>query len=162
MPRLTQPEIASYELDWGNNTAQKLSGKTFVNPSGQTVDCNIVSVTCTVGLSALNKFIVTAVKDDGRNYGFYNDVLVDCEGSSPTGVKIVEYSDIAAGSTKTFQIRANYHFTAGEGVYRIGLYVQNNDGTWNFEYFFFTYGGTTQFETSDGKDFQVPVHTAIS
>lgn len=159
MPRLTQPELDSYEINWGTNTAQKLSGKTYTNPSGQEIDCSQVSVTCSAAM-ALKRFIITSVKD-GRDFGFHNDVLVDCDGSSPTGVKVAQFSDIPAASTRTFTLKAPAHFNAGDGLYRIGLYVQNSEGTWNYEYLFFEVNNL-QFMTSDGKDFQVPVHTTIS
>lgn len=173
---MAQPTI-TYSLDWGNNTAQKLSGKTFTKPDGTVVDCNTVSVTFSSSVS-FSKFYATAVKE-GNNYGFYHDatgaaaydILYDIglgwpiSGSgdpctvTPTGVKIYELTSRSGGVNFNFTINANNHFTSGEGLYRIGLYVQNSsDGTWNYEYFFIT-SQDENFELSTRDLLQVPVIT---
>lgn len=157
---MAQP-ILTWTLNWGNNTAQKLSGKTYVNPSGTTVDCTQVGVTFQSSVN-FNKFYATAVKD-GNDYGFVNDVLIDIEGSNPTGIKIHELTSRAAATDFTFTITTS-HLTQGEGQYRIGLYTQGTDGFWNYEYFFVTTEADTthkQIILSDSAVLQVPVKTSV-
>ena len=124
------------------------------------------------------KFYATAVKD-GNNYGFHGvtngsaayDVLYDVgigwrnDGGSgtytttPTGVKIYELTSRNGNTNFNFTINVNNHLTGGEGLYRIGLYVQQTDGTWNYEYFFVPFG-SDDFVTSDGNQLQVPIITS--
>ena len=173
---MAQPTI-TYSLNWGNNTAQKLSGKTFVNPSGVTVDCASVTVTFSSSVN-FQKFYATAVKE-GKNYGFHQvivdplvyDVLYDIGigwptgGSSgtdaytetPTGVKVYELTNRNGSTNFSFTINVNSHLTAGEGLYRIGLYVQQADGTWNYEYFFVPVGSDYFDVGTSGTHLQVPV-----
>ena len=147
--------ILTYNLNWGNNTAQKLSGKSYVNPSGQTVNCSSVSITFSSSLF-IEKFYATAVKE-GNDYGFINDELVDIRETNPTGIKLHELTKRNANTD--FQFNINYSsFTVGDGVYRIGLYVQDSNGTWNYEYFFLT-NDNKFIELSNGDIFQVPVKT---
>ena len=157
---MSQPTI-TYSVNWGNNAAHKLSGKTYVNPSGTTIDCSQVSVTFSSS-THFKKFYATAVKD-GNDYGFINDVLVDIRETNPTGVKIHELTERNANVDFSFTINTNTHLTAGEGSYRIGLYVQQDDGTWNYEYFFVTTesgGAHKNVQLSDSKILQVPVITS--
>lgn len=59
---MSEPTI-TYNLTWGaNNFSQKLSGKTFIDPSGKTVDCNSLTVTFSSS-DYIKKFYATAVKD---------------------------------------------------------------------------------------------------
>ena len=158
---MSQPTI-TYSLTWNQyNSAQKLSGKTYVNPNnGKTVDCTYVDLTYSSS-AAFKKFYLTAVKA-GKNYGFVNDVLIDINGASPTGVKLHERSSGEASTNYSYRILAS-QFSDGDGSYRIGLYVQQNDGTWNYEYFFITTesnGSHLDFYTKDGAQFQVPVKTS--
>ena len=155
---MTQP-ILTWSLNWGNNTAQKLSGKTYTNPSGTTVDCSQVSVTFQSSVD-FKKFYATAVKN-GSDYGFENDVLVDIRELNPTGVKLHELTSRSGNTNFTFTIKSS-SFTQGEGQYRIGLYVQQNDGTWNYEYFFLTTEDNSEHKNvqlSDSSILQVPVIT---
>lgn len=150
---MAQPSI-TYTLTWGaNNIYQKLSGQTYTNPSGQQVDCNTLGVSITA--PSFSKFYATAVKD-GEDYGFINDVLVDIEGDNPTGIKIYELTSRTAG-TYSFTINANTHLADGEGLYRIGLYIRDNNGTWNYEYFFVPVGSSYFDLQSSGNHLQVPV-----
>ena len=172
---MAQPTI-TYSLNWGNNTAQKLSGKTFTEPDGTVVDCNTVSVTFSSSVN-FSKFYATAVKTE-NTYGFYQqtinsvkyDILSDIGIGWPTenasgdaytttatGAKVYELRERSGGTDFTFTINANNHFTSGEGIYRIGLYVQNSsDGVWNYEYFFVT-SQNQQVELSNSDLLQVPV-----
>lgn len=160
---MSQP-VVTYSINWGNNPGLRLSGKTYTKPDGTTVDCSKTTITFSSS-THIKKFYATAVKD-GRDYGFIDDVLVDIEGAHPTGVKIHELTSRNANVNFNFDIEVNKHLTAGAGTYRIGLYVQQDDGTWNYEYFFMTtesdgthknlqVGGTEQ----DPVLFQVPVIT---
>lgn len=154
---MAQP-VVTWSLNWGNNTAQKLSGKTYrLTPSGSVIDCNTLGVTITT--PQFKKLYVTAVKD-GNDYGFINDVLVDIEGSNPTGVKLYE-SSVGAIDSYTFTITASTQLTAGDGIYRIGLYLQDLNNVWNYEYFFITTesDGTHDYIELAGNDdlLMVPV-----
>lgn len=153
---MAQPTL-SWSLNWGNNKAEKLSGKTFVNPSGQSVNCAEVEVSFQSSVD-FKKFYATAVKD-GLDYGFIDDVLVDIEGAHPTGILIHELTNRAGHTNFTFKIKVNSHLLSGEGLYRIGLYVQQTDGTWNYEYFFVPVGDDYFDLKVQGDHLQVPVIT---
>ena len=153
---MAQP-VLTYNVNWGsNNIYQKLSGKSYVDPSGKTVDCSTVSVTFSSSVH-FQKFYATAVKD-GKNYGFVNDILVDIQGSSPTGVKLHELTQRNANTNFTFTINIA-SLTDGDGQYRIGLYVQDDDGMWNYEYFLIS-SDSKQLVSSDNYNLQVPVVTS--
>ena len=146
---MAQP-VLIYNLTWGTgNVFQKLSGKTYVNPSGQTVDCSSVSVTFSSSRH-FKKFYATAVKS-GNNYGFENDVLVDLT----TGTLLYELTERDANVNFTFTINTS-SLTDGSGEYRIGLYVQDDDGIWNYEYFLLE-ANNLQLESSNNLLLQVPV-----
>lgn len=152
-------QYLTYYVIWGDyNSAHKISGKTFVDPEGHTVDCQSVGVRFSSSVNFV-KFYATAVKS-GKDYGFINDVLVDIEGSTPTGVKLYELTNRNANTEFTFTINAS-QLLEGDGVYRIGLYVQDTTGFWNYEYFFIPVGND-YFEDSDGLLLTVPVQTSIS
>ena len=152
---MAQP-ILTYALTWGaGNVYQKLSGKTYVNAAGNTVDCS--SLTVTFSSSAhFKKFYATAVKA-GNDYGFENDVLVDIRQSNPTGILLYELTNRNANVNFNFIIDTS-KFIAGDGEYRIGLYVQADDGVWNYEYFLLDINGK-QLTTTNGENLQVPVVT---
>ena len=153
-PPPIQP-ILTYNLTWGTgNVFQKLSGKTYVNPSGQTVDCSSVSVTFSSSRH-FKKFYATAVKE-GNDYGFENDVLVDLT----TGTLLYELTERDANVNFTFTINTS-SLTGGDGEYRIGLYVQDDDGIWNYEYFLLE-ANNLQLESSSGEILQVAVNANVS
>jgi len=79
------------------------------------------------------KFYATAVKS-GNDYGFINDVLVDIRETNSTGILLYELTERDANTNFSFTINTS-SLTSGDGEYRIGLYVQNDDGVWNYEYF---------------------------
>lgn len=46
------------------------------------------------------------------------------------GVLVASFSSTPAGTTRTFEIYDDY-LTAGDGEYRISLFAQGADGSWN-------------------------------
>ena len=152
---MAQP-ILTYSLTWGSgNIYQKLSGNNYVDNNGYTINCSTLTVTFSSSVY-FKKFYATAVKD-GSNYGFENDILVDIREINPTGILLYELTERAANTNFSFTINAS-SFTAGAGDYRIGLYVQDNNGVWNYEYFLVTSSGQL-IETSNGYLLQTPVVT---
>lgn len=152
---MAQP-VLTYTVTWGTrNVYQKLSGKSYVDASGNTVDCSSVTVTFSSSLH-FKKFYATAVKS-GKQYGFENDILVDIRQTNPTGILLYELTNRNANVNFNFTINVN-QFIDGDGQYRIGLYVQDDNGIWNYEYFLVDASGT-QLVTSDGYNLQVPVVT---
>ena len=152
---MAQP-VLTYSVTWGTgNVYQKLSGQSYLDASGNTVDCSSITVTFSSSMH-FKKFYATAVKS-GNAYGFDNDILVDIRQTNPTGILLYELTERAANVDFNFTINSSA-FTAGDGEYRIGLYVQNDDGIWNYEYFLLTSSGNI-LETSDGDLLQVPVIT---
>lgn len=151
-----QPNL-TYNLTWGTgNTFQKLSGKTYVSPSGQRVDCSTLTVTFSSS-QHFKKFYATAVKS-GNDYGFINDILVDIRETNPTGILLYELTERDANVNFSFTINTS-SLTSGDGEYRIGLYVQNDDGFWNYEYFLLE-ANNLQLEESNNLLLQVPVKTS--
>lgn len=145
MKNMTQP-IITYSLNWGNNSAQKLSNNIYEDPQGNNIDCTKVIVTFSSSLY-IKKFYATAVKE-GNDYGFINDILVDIQETNPTGIKLYDLNERNANTNFNFTINASQ--LSGGGNYRIGLYTQTTDGTWNYEYFFITNDDkNVQFNNND-------------
>lgn len=152
---MAQP-ILTYALTWGaGNVYQKLSGKTYVNAAGNTVDCSSLTVTFSSSVH-FKKFYATAVKD-GSNYGFDNGILVDIRETNPTGILLYELTERNANVDFSFVINSN-QLLDGPGAYRIGLYTQNDAGAWNYEYFLLD-SNNQYLEDSNGDILQVPVIT---
>ena len=152
---MAQP-ILNYNLTWGTgNVYQKLSGKTYTTPSGQTVNCSNVTVTFSSS-QHFKKFYATAVKS-GNDYGFDNDILVDIRETNPTGVLLYELTERDANIDFNFIINVS-SLTSGNGEYKIGLYIQNDEGIWNYEYFLLESEGD-QLEDNIENILQVPVIT---
>lgn len=150
---MAQPVI-TYNLTWGTgNVYQKLSGKTYIAPNGQTVDCSTLTVTFSSS-KHFKKFYATAVKD-GNDYGFIEDVLVDIREINPTGVLLYELTSRDANVNFSFTINTS-QLIDGDGIYRIGLYVQDDDNIWNYEYFLVD-NVNSPLESSDNYLLQVPV-----
>ena len=148
--------VLTYNLTWGaGNTFQKLSGKTYISPSGQRVDCSTLTVTFSSS-QHFKKFYATAVKS-GNDYGFINDILVDIRETNPTGILLYELTERDANVNFSFTINTS-SLTFGNGEYRIGLYVQNDDGFWNYEYFLLE-ANNLQLEESNNLLLQIPVKT---
>lgn len=152
---MAQP-VLTYSLTWGTgNVYQKLSGKNYTAPGGSTVNCSSLTVTFSSSVH-FKKFYATAVKD-GSDYGFENDILVDIRQTNPTGILLYELTERNANVNFNFTINTN-QFTDGSGQYRIGLYVQDDNGIWNYEYFLVDINGK-QLTASNGDILQVPVIT---
>ena len=157
IPVLQKQPILTYSINWGTgNTFQKLSGKTYISPSGQRVDCSTLTVTFSSS-QHFKKFYATAVKS-GNDYGFIDDILVDIRETNPTGILLYELTERDANVNFSFTINTS-SLTSGDGEYRIGLYVQNNDGFWNYEYFLLE-ANNLQLEESNNLLLQVPVQTS--
>lgn len=156
---MAQP-LLTYRLDWTpyNNPSEKLStAAPFFRPDGVKVTPNKVDLYFSSSVD-FKKLFVTIVKEDGRNYGFIDDVLVDIEGDNPTGILIADYYLNKANVEFSETIDADNHFKFGDGLYRIGLYVQDYDGYWNYEYFFIP-TDSDYFELIDESLLQVTVKT---
>ena len=152
---MAQP-IITYNLTWGTgNVYQKLSGKTYTAPNGQTVDCSTLTVTFSSS-KHFKKFYATAVKE-GQQYGFIDDVLVDIRNQHPTGIMLYELTERNANINFSFTINTNF-FKQGDGQYRIGLYIQDDDGIWNYEYFLIT-SESDYLASNETYLFQVPAGT---
>lgn len=150
---MAQPVI-TYNLTWGaGNIYQKLSGKTYTAPNGQTVDCSTLTVTFSSS-KHFKKFYATAVKD-GKDYGFIEDVLVDIREINPTGVLLYELTSRDANVSFNFTINTS-QLIDGDGAYRIGLYVQDDDNIWNYEYFLID-SANNPLQSSDNYLLQTPV-----
>lgn len=67
------------------------------------------------------------------------------------GVLVASFSTTPAGASRTFEIYDDY-LVAGDGTYRISLFAQGVDGSWNDNGWFIpsSSGGLV---TSDGKQF---------
>lgn len=153
---MAQP-ILQCSLDWTpyNNAAHKLSmAAPFYIPNTQVlvdprkVDLHFVSN------EYLEKIYITVVKE-GDSYGFINDVLVDLT----TGIKVVDYSQQPPASLSVTLNSVN-HFKKGDGNYRVGIYAQNAEGYWNYEYFFVAFRDMPLY-TRDEEAFMVPVKTEL-
>ena len=152
---MAQP-VLTYQVTWGtNNIYQKISGQSYTAPNGNTVDCSSVGVTFSSSVH-FKKFYATAVKS-GNDYGFENDILVDIRQTNPTGILLYELTERAANTNFNFTINTS-SLTDGDGEYRIGLYVQNDDGVWNYEYFLLDVNNNYLLD-SNGNNLQVPVVT---
>ena len=151
---MAQP-ILTYTLNWGTgNIYHILSGKTYTY-NGNTVDCSSLGVTFSSSVH-FKKFYATAVKS-GNDYGFENDILVDIRETNPTGILLYELTSRNANTDFTFTINAS-SLTAGDGEYRIGLYVQDDNGMWNYEYFLLDSSENALLD-SESLYLQVPVVT---
>lgn len=68
------------------------------------------------------------------------------------GTLIASFSATPAGTQRTFEVYDEY-LLSGDGEYRIGLYVQAEDGSWNDTVGFIPSGTTGPMICSDGKAF---------
>lgn len=67
------------------------------------------------------------------------------------GTLVASFAATPAGVTRSFEIYDEY-LTAGDGDYRISLYAQGQDGSWN-DNCAFVPGGADGLLTHDGKHF---------
>ena len=68
------------------------------------------------------------------------------------GALIASFSQTPAGTERTFEVYDDF-LLSGDGEYRISLYAQGADGSWNDNYGFVPSGTTKTMLTSDGKEF---------
>ena len=68
------------------------------------------------------------------------------------GTLIASFSQTPANTQRTFEVYDDF-LTSGDGEYRISLYAQGADGSWNDNYGFVPSGTTKTMLTSDGKEF---------
>ncbi len=66
------------------------------------------------------------------------------------GTLIASFSQTPAETERSFEVYDG-DLVAGDGAYRISLYAQGEDGSWNDNHSFLTTGGA--LNTSDGKEF---------
>ena len=68
------------------------------------------------------------------------------------GTLIASFSQTPADTERTFEIYDEY-LTAGDGEYRISLFAQGEDGSWNDNYGFVPSGKTGTMLDADGLEF---------
>ena len=69
-----------------------------------------------------------------------------------TGALIASFSATPAGVQRTFEVYDDY-LLQGDGEYRIGLYAQAADGSWNDTLGFIPDGADKAMICADGKEF---------
>lgn len=67
------------------------------------------------------------------------------------GALVASFSTTPANTTRTFEVYDDF-LLSGDGTYRISLYAQGEDGSWNDNCMFIP-SGATRFVTADGKTF---------
>lgn len=72
-------------------------------------------------------------------------------GARERGAHRVLFPD-PAGTERTFEVYDDF-LLSGDGEYRISLYAQGADGSWNDNYGFVPSGTTKTMLTADGKEF---------
>lgn len=68
------------------------------------------------------------------------------------GTLIASFSQTPAGTQRTFEIYDDY-LTAGDGAYRISLFAQGEDGSWNDNDGFIPSGETAALLDAGGLEF---------
>lgn len=68
------------------------------------------------------------------------------------GTLIASFSQTPANTERTFEIYDDY-LTAGDGEYRISLFAQGEDGSWNDNHGFIPSGTDKTMLTADGLEF---------
>ena len=67
------------------------------------------------------------------------------------GVLVASFSTTPANTKRTFEVYDDF-LLSGDGTYRISLFAQGQDGSWNDNYAFIPSGSTGLF-TADGQTF---------
>ena len=67
------------------------------------------------------------------------------------GALVAAFSTTPAGTERTFEVY-DEHLLSGDGEYRLSLFAQGADGSWNDNYLFIP-SGFTGLKTSDGNQF---------
>lgn len=70
------------------------------------------------------------------------------------GVLVASFSQTPAGVPRTFEVYDDF-LVHGDGEYRISLFVQGMDGSWNDNHGFIPSGQTETMLTADGLEFLV-------
>lgn len=68
------------------------------------------------------------------------------------GSLVAAFSFTPAGTNRTFDVYDDY-LLSGEGEYRISLFAQGQDGSWNDNHGFIPNGDDTVMLTADGEEF---------
>ena len=68
------------------------------------------------------------------------------------GALIASFSQTPAGRSRTFDVYDDF-LLSGDGTYRISLFAQAEDGSWNDNYGFITDDTTDVMLTADGHEF---------
>lgn len=68
------------------------------------------------------------------------------------GTLVASFSQTPAHTPRTFEIYDGY-LTAGDGAYRISLFAQGEDGSWNDNDGFIPSGGAETMRDADGLEF---------
>lgn len=67
------------------------------------------------------------------------------------GVLVASFSTTPANTERTFEIYDGY-LLSGDGVYRISLFAQGEDGSWNDNHYYIP-SGSSMYVTSDGEPY---------
>ena len=70
------------------------------------------------------------------------------------GVLVASFSQTPAGVPRTFEVYDDF-LVHGDGEYRISLFAQGMDGSWNDNQGFIPFGETETMLTADGLEFLV-------
>ena len=68
------------------------------------------------------------------------------------GALIASFSQTPADTQRTFEVYDDF-LLSGDGEYRISLFAQGADGSWNDNYGFIPLGESQALKTADGEDF---------
>lgn len=68
------------------------------------------------------------------------------------GTLIASFSQTPAGTKRTFEVYDDF-LLSGDGEYRISLFAQGADGSWNDNWGFVPSGETATMLTADGEEF---------
>lgn len=68
------------------------------------------------------------------------------------GALVASFSSTPANTSRTFEVYDDY-LLQGDGLYRISLYAQGLDGSWNDNHAFIPSGQTSGMLTADGAEF---------
>ena len=106
-------------------------------------------------VSAVSGFdcIIVAFQADAPYQAFEcRATKVDEEYGVGRGTLIASFSQTPAGTQRQFEIYDDF-LVGGDGDYRISLFVQGEDGSWNDNYEFIPSGDTEGMLDADGLEF---------
>lgn len=67
------------------------------------------------------------------------------------GALVASFSTTPANTERTFEVYDDY-LLSGDGEYRISLFAQGEDGSWNDNYYYIP-SGSSMYITADGKPY---------